>query len=162
MPVEEVYIGIGGNIGDSITIVSEAIEHLRDLPNTELLRHSSLYRTEAVSDTPQEDYINAVALLGTRLEPLNLLFNLQSIEQAFYRRRDALQRWAPRTLDLDIILFASRVINDGHLTVPHAEMQNRLFVLQPMLEISGGIDIPGLGSLQQLADKAPRAKIEQL
>ncbi len=162
MPVEDVYIGIGGNIGDSITIVSEAIENLRDLPNTELLRHSSLYRTEAVSDIPQQDYINAVALLGTTLEPLSLLLDLQAIEQAFHRRRDALQRWAPRTLDLDIILFGNRIIDDDKLTIPHAEMQNRLFVLQPMLEIIDDMDIPALGSLKQLAEKAPKAIVQQL
>ncbi len=162
MPVEDVYIGIGSNIGDSLTIVGSAIEHLRGLPKTDLLQHSSLYRTEAVSDIQQDDYINAVVLLSTALEPMDLLLELQAIEQAFYRQRDTAVKWAPRTLDLDIILFGARTIDDSHLTIPHAELQNRLFALQPMLEISGDLYIPGLGSLKYLVENAPNILIEQI
>ncbi|MCP4492057.1 MAG: 2-amino-4-hydroxy-6-hydroxymethyldihydropteridine diphosphokinase [Gammaproteobacteria bacterium] len=162
MPAEDVHVSIGGNIGDSLTIVSAAIEHLHGLPNTVLQRHSSFYRTAAISDIPQDDYINAVALLRTSLEPLSLLLELQAIEQAFYRRRNTALKWAPRTLDLDIILFGTRIMDDDNLTIPHVELQNRMFVLQPMLEISGDIYIHGLGSLKLLAENAPNTTIEQL
>ncbi|MCP4188375.1 MAG: 2-amino-4-hydroxy-6-hydroxymethyldihydropteridine diphosphokinase [Gammaproteobacteria bacterium] len=162
MLAEEVHIAIGSNIGDSLTIVSEAIEHLRSLPKTDLQRHSSLYRTEAVSDIQQDDYINAAVLLTTTLEPMDLLLELQAIEQAFYRQRDTAVKWAPRTLDLDIILFGARIIDDSHLTIPHAEMQNRLFVLQPMFEISGDLYISGLGSLKYLVENAPKMMIKQI
>ncbi|MDH5354195.1 MAG: 2-amino-4-hydroxy-6-hydroxymethyldihydropteridine diphosphokinase [Gammaproteobacteria bacterium] len=162
MPVEEVYVGIGSNVGDSIVIVSEAINHLCQLPKTELIRQSSPYCSEAVSDIPQGDYVNAMVLLKTSLEPLELLLELQSIEEAFYRQRDPALKWAPRTLDLDIILFGSRSYDDSHLTIPHPELQNRLFVLQPMYEISGDFYITGLGSLQYLIDNAPQIEIDRI
>ncbi len=155
MPVEEAYIGIGGNIGDSLNIVRQAIKCLAGLPNTSLTGQSSLYRSKAVGDIPQDDYVNAVVALETSLRPMNLLLELQAIEQAYYRQRDPILKWAPRTLDLDIILFGSRSIADSHLTVPHPEMHNRLFVLKPLYEICGDLYIPGLGSLQFLINNAP-------
>jgi len=155
MSVEEVHIGIGSNIGDSLTIVHQAISCLAKLPKSSLKSQSSLYRSEPLSDIPQDDFVNAVVALETSLEPMELLLELQAIEHAFYRQRDPKLRWAPRTLDLDIILFGSRSIGDSHLKVPHPEMQNRLFVLKPMFEISGDLYIPGLGSLQYLISQAP-------
>lgn len=162
MPAETVYIGIGSNIGDSETIVNEAIARLGCLPKTEMVAYSKLYRSEAVSEIEQDDYINAVAMINTSLEPMDLLLNLQAIEQAFYRQRDENKKWAPRTLDLDIILFGSRNINDSHLTIPHAEMQNRLFVLKPMFEINGDLYISGLGSLKYLIEHAPDIAIQPI
>lgn len=158
MPVEEVYVGIGSNIGDSLIIVPEAIKCLGRISSTNLIKQSSLYRSEPISDIPQDDYVNAVVSLETSLQPLELLLELQAIEQAFYRQRDPKLKWAPRTLDLDIILFGSRKIDDSHLQIPHPEMQNRLFVLKPLYEISGDLYISGLGSLQYLINQAPISK----
>ncbi len=162
MTAELVYVGIGSNIGDSITIASDAIERLGGIAHCKLIQQSSLYQSEPVSDIPQDDYINAVALIETTLEPMTLLVELQAIEQAFYRQRDPKLHWAPRTLDLDIILFGQRVINDSHLTVPHPEIANRLFVLLPMHEISAEPFIPGLGSLQHLIDNAPSIQLHKI
>ena len=80
----------------------------------------------------------------------------------FLRRREQEQRWGPRTLDLDIILFGNRRINDSHLTIPHPEFANRTFVLEPLLEIDGDRFIPGYGSLTYLIEKAPPIKLEKL
>jgi 2-amino-4-hydroxy-6-hydroxymethyldihydropteridine diphosphokinase len=162
MPVEEAYIGIGSNIGDSVTIVTEAIAALDRIKSCRLNGHSSLYRSAAVSDIPQDDYINAVARIQTELEPLDLLLELQAIEYAYYRRRDGEARWAPRTLDLDIILFGNRKLDDSHLIVPHPEFVNRRFVLEPMLEIDGDRYIPGFGSLAFLVEKAPALVMDKL
>ena len=162
MPVEDIHIGVGSNIGDSINIVNEAINCLGKLPKTELIAQSQLYRSEAVSDIEQDDYINAVVKISSSLTPMDLLLELQAIEQAFYRQRDPDKKWAPRTLDLDIILFGSRNIDDSHLTIPHPEMQNRLFVLEPMFEISGDLYIPGLGSLKYLIEQAPQISIQPI
>ncbi len=159
MSAEDVYIGIGSNLGDSITIVHEAIKHLGKLSKTQMIKSSSLYQSGSIGDIPQDDYINAVAALNTELQPIDLLLELQAIEYAFYRQRDTALRWGPRTLDLDIILFGNRFIGDSHLTVPHPEMQNRLFVLKPLLEISGEKYIPGLGSLEYLIDNASPIKL---
>jgi 2-amino-4-hydroxy-6-hydroxymethyldihydropteridine diphosphokinase len=162
MSAEEVFIAIGSNIGDSETIVEEAFAQLGKIKDSKLTGKSSLYRTEPVSDIPQDDYINAAAKLDTDLEPMALLLELQAIEHAYYRQRDPEQRWAPRTLDLDIILFGDRVIADSHLTVPHCEFANRMFVLRPLLEIAGERFIPGFGSLQYLIDHAPEIRMTKL
>lgn len=162
MPVEEVYIAIGSNIGDSVTIVNQAIAALDRIRHCRLNGYSSLYRSAAVGDLPQADYINAVARIKTELTPLDLLLELQAIEYAYYRRRDDDDRWGPRTLDLDIILFGNRNLNDSHLVVPHPEFVNRRFVLEPMLEIDGDRFIPGYGSLAFLVGEAPALAMEKL
>ena len=162
MPAEEVFVALGGNIGDSQTIIEQAMAALGNISQTSLRASSSLYRSEAVGEIPQDDYINAVALLDSSLEPMALLLELQAIEHAYYRRRDQEERWAPRTLDLDIILFGDRSFNDSHLVIPHPEFAQRLFVLEPMFEIGGDRFIPGYGSLRYLIDNAPAISLEKL
>ena len=162
MPIEEVFIGLGSNIGDSATIVEQALTALGNITQCKLRARSSLYRSEALGDIPQDDYINAIAWIDTELEPTALLLELQAIEHAYYRRRDQEERWAPRTLDLDIILFGDRIINDSHLTIPHPEFSRRSFVLEPMFEIGGDRFIPGHGSLSYLIEQAPALPMEKL
>lgn len=156
------YIGLGSNIGDSMRIVKDAISLLNGLPQTKLISASPLYSSEPISDIKQNSYINAVAKLASQLKPHELLLELHAIESAFYRQRDDNVKWGPRTLDLDIILFGNERVNDAHLTIPHAEMQNRLFVLQPLFDISGEIYISGLGSLTYLIDNAPQYALQKL
>ena len=162
MPTEQVFVALGSNIGDSITIVEEAIAALGRIDSTRLRARSSLYRSAAIGEIPQDDYINAVVLLDTALEPLALLLELQAIEHAYYRNRDNEQRWAPRTLDLDIILFGNRELDDSHLTIPHPEFSKRRFVLEPMLEVDGDRFIPGYGSLLYLIEHAPALTMHKL
>jgi len=162
MPVEEVFIALGSNIGDSATIVDEAITALDNIIQCRLRKRSSLYRSAAISDIPQDDYINAVVKVETGLEPLALLLELHAIEHAYYRNRAEERRWAPRTLDLDIILFGNRCIDDSHLTLPHPRFTQRRFVLEPMFEIDGDRFIPGYGSLRYLIDNAPAVEMEKL
>jgi 2-amino-4-hydroxy-6-hydroxymethyldihydropteridine diphosphokinase len=162
VPAEEVFIALGSNIGDSETIIEEAIVALGQISGCSLRARSSLYRSTALGDIPQDDYINAVVLIDTELEPLALLLELQAIEHAYYRNRDREQRWAPRTLDLDIILFGNRSVDDSHLVIPHAEFWRRLFVLEPMYEIDGDRFIAGHGSLRYLIDNAPALEMEKL
>ena len=162
MPSETVYVGLGSNLGDSITLVEEATRALGQIRDSRLIARSSLYRSAALGDIPQDDYINAVAHLETTLEPAGLLLELQSIEYAYYRRRDEESRWGPRTLDLDIILFGSRSVNDSHLVIPHPEFANRRFVLEPLLELEGDFYIPGYGSLAWLVQNAPPMAMEKL
>ena len=158
----DVFIGLGSNIGDSVNIVSLAIDAIGRIRGCRLTGRSSLYQSAALGDDGQDDYINAVVRIDCDLEPLQLLLELQSIEHAFYRSREEGKRWAPRTLDLDIILFGSRVIEDSHLIVPHPEFAQRRFVLEPMLEIDGDRFIPGYGSLRYLLDHAPPMRMEKL
>jgi 2-amino-4-hydroxy-6-hydroxymethyldihydropteridine diphosphokinase len=162
MKPEEVVIGIGSNLGDSIHFVRSAIDCIAGIKSCTLRKQSSLYRSVAVSDIPQDDYINAVVAIDCELEPFDLLLELQAIEHAFYRQREDSIRWGPRTLDLDIILFGTRIMSDSHLVVPHREMANRLFVLVPLMEIWGDFYITGNGSLKYLIDQAQDISLEKV
>ena len=156
------YIGIGSNVGDPVQQVRDVMPQLNRIRDTRLLASSSLYRTEPVSDIEQEDFINAVACVQTKLTPMDLLLELQAIEHAHYRQRDNGQKWGPRTMDLDILLFDNLRQNDSHLVIPHPQMQHRLFVLEPLKEIAGDLFIPTLGSLGYMIEQAPPMRIERV
>lgn len=160
MPAEKVYVGIGSNLGDPVSTVRGAIELLAKISKSKLVDYSSLYQSEPLGEVCQDDYVNAVAALESSLQPGALLLELLAIEKTYHRQRAPALRWGPRTLDLDIILYGNQLIDDSDLTIPHREMQNRLFVLKPLFEISGEMSIPGLGSLRSLIDKAPELKIK--
>jgi 2-amino-4-hydroxy-6-hydroxymethyldihydropteridine diphosphokinase len=138
------YIGLGSNLGDSAAIVREAIRELGELPSTRLVRSSSLYRTDALADTPQPEYVNAVAEIASKLAPSTLLAALLEIESRHGRRRTVPN--APRTLDLDLLLYGCEVIDLPGLKVPHPRMHQRAFVLAPLVEIAPECRIPGRGS----------------
>jgi 2-amino-4-hydroxy-6-hydroxymethyldihydropteridine diphosphokinase len=147
------YVGVGANLGDAGQAVRDAIEQLRKLPGTTVAAKSSLYRT-APLDSSGPDFVNAVAQLSTSLTAPDLLRELQRIENAAGRERP--YRNAPRTLDLDLLLFGSARIDSPKLQVPHPRMHLRAFVLVPFAEIA-----PGLASEAQLAAVAGQG-IERL
>ncbi len=143
------WIGIGGNLGDARATVEEAIARLAALPQSQLLRSSSLYRTAPI-DSSGDDYVNAVALITTTLPALALLHALQAIELQHGRERP--YRNAPRTLDLDVLMYGDARLEDEELTVPHPRMAQRAFVLAHMLEIDENAAIPGLGAARPFLD----------
>lgn len=147
------YVGLGSNLENPIQQVSDALIELNEIAQTRLLQQSQLYRSDPVGPPGQPDYINAVALLETALEPLDLLDALQSIENAHQRRR--IQHWGPRTLDLDLLLYADQQIDLERLQVPHPHMTEREFVLYPLAEIAPEIELPNGIPLQQLLTKCP-------
>ena len=161
-PAVIVYIGIGSNLADPLHQVTTVIPRLSTIQNTRLVQHSSLYQSEAIGTIPQDDYINAVACLETTLSPFDLLLELQAIEYAFYRNRDKEEKWAPRTMDLDILIYGQIQQKDSHLTIPHPEMKNRLFVLEPLFEIANSLYIPSLGSLDYLIQHAPPLRMNKI
>lgn len=136
------YIGIGSNLGDARCNVERAIDLLGQLPDTRVSGQSSLFRTAPI-DATGDDYINAVACIETRLSPDHLLQELQAIEQDFGRERPYPN--APRTLDLDLLLYGQQTIRSESLTVPHPRMTERAFVLIPLLQIDPFINIPDKG-----------------
>ena len=140
------YIGIGANLGDARANVADAIARLAAMPRSRLLRHSAQYRTAPI-DSSGDDYINAVACIDTGLDAPALLAALHAIELAHGRERP--YRNAPRTLDLDILLYGGQQIDLPALHVPHPRMTERAFVLVPLLEIAPDIAIPGRGPAQQ-------------
>jgi 2-amino-4-hydroxy-6-hydroxymethyldihydropteridine diphosphokinase len=133
------YVGLGANLGDAVQAVRDAIARIAELPHTAVTRQSSLYRTAPV-DAGGADYINAVAEISTRLAAPELLAQLQRLEQAAGRERP--YRNAPRTLDLDLLLFGSARIDSARLQVPHPRMSTRAFVLVPLAEIAPELVTP--------------------
>jgi 2-amino-4-hydroxy-6-hydroxymethyldihydropteridine diphosphokinase len=136
------YVGVGANLGDARANVLDALARLAALPGGALLHTSGLYRTAPI-DSSGDHYINAVACLETGLDAHALLAALQEIEQAHGRERP--YRNAPRTLDLDLLLYGDEIIETPTLSVPHPRMHQRAFVLVPLYEIAPDAVIPGLG-----------------
>jgi 2-amino-4-hydroxy-6-hydroxymethyldihydropteridine diphosphokinase len=155
------YVGIGSNLDDPEQQVRRALKALATLPDTTLLRYSSLYRSLPMGPQDQPDYINAVAELETTLPALRLLGLLQAIETQQGRVRGPV-KWGPRTLDLDLLVYGRAQIAKATLTVPHPGIAERVFVLYPLAEIAPGLDIPGLGPLQELLSHCPPEGLERL
>ncbi|GLO61815.1 2-amino-4-hydroxy-6-hydroxymethyldihydropteridine diphosphokinase [Vibrio sp. MACH09] len=145
----KVYIAIGSNLSDPVAQANNAIVALQSLPESKLIQVSSLYSSTPMGPKEQPDYINAVAEIDTDLSPLKLLEQTQNIEQRHGRVRKE-QRWGPRTLDLDILLFGDQTIETERLTVPHYGMKEREFVLYPLAEIAPELTLPDGTKLQQL------------
>ena len=141
----QAWIGLGGNLGDAVATLHAALQELDGLPQTRLVRASKFYRTPAWGVAEQPDFINAVALLETRLSPRDLLDALLDIERAFGRERHRSERWGPRVLDLDLLLYDSAVIDEPGLCVPHPHLHERAFALLPLVEITPDAFIPGIG-----------------
>jgi 2-amino-4-hydroxy-6-hydroxymethyldihydropteridine diphosphokinase len=137
------YIGIGSNLGDAADNVRNALLELAKLPSSTLTGQSSLFRTAPI-DADGDDYVNAVARISTNLSAEELLQALLQLEQNFGRERSYLN--APRTLDLDVLLYGDQIIATPTLTVPHPRMTTRAFVLIPLLQIDPFIHIPGLAA----------------
>lgn len=135
------YIAIGSNLASPLDQVNAAIAALAAIPQSRLLTRSSFYRTPPLGPQDQPDYLNAAVALETNLAPEMLLDHTQRIEREQGRERKA-ERWGPRTLDLDIMLFGDEVINTPRLTVPHYDMKNRAFMLLPLSEIAPSLRFP--------------------
>ena len=135
------YVALGSNVGDTVATLKRAIASLGALPNCSVKKISSLYKTEPLETLPGHapggDYINAVVEIETSLPAPTLLQHLQQIEQAAGRERPHIN--APRTLDLDLLLYGSGSIDSANLTVPHPRMWQRAFVLVPLAEIAPGL-----------------------
>jgi 2-amino-4-hydroxy-6-hydroxymethyldihydropteridine diphosphokinase len=153
------YVGLGSNLGSSIEALRQALQAIRALPETHLEAVSSPYRT-APLEASGPDFINAVAALRTRLAPEVLLRHLLSIEQAHGRERP--YRNAPRTLDLDLLLYGNCVLNTPSLILPHPRLHQRQFVLVPLLELDPQLQIAGLGALRDLSIPLNDQTIERL
>lgn len=148
----QVFIGLGSNLDKPLQQITTALAEIAELPDTRLLAHSRLYRSHAVGPI-QPDYINAVALLETRLDPLTLLDKLQHLEQQHHRLRK--EHWGPRTLDLDILLVGNELIDHERLKVPHPYLTQRSFVLHPLADIVPQLVLPSGIALHELLKQIP-------
>ncbi|WP_295921119.1 2-amino-4-hydroxy-6-hydroxymethyldihydropteridine diphosphokinase [uncultured Xanthomonas sp.] len=146
-------IGLGGNLGDAAATLRAALAALDTLPQTRLLRASQLYRSPAWGREDQPDFINAAALVTTTLLAPDLLQALLDLEHRHGRQRLPGERWGPRTLDLDLLLYAEAVIDLPGLQVPHPFLHQRAFVLLPLAEIAADAVIPGHGTVRDARDR---------
>ena len=154
-------VGLGSNVGDRAAHLTHALIALAGMPNTRLLVRSSIIQTDAVGapggGDPGGAYLNAAAILRTTLEPRALLDCLHEIERTRGRdRAGEASRWLPRTLDLDLLLFGDRVLDEPGLVVPHPRMHEREFVLLPLAEVGPDLFVPTMRS--SVADLLARLK----
>ena len=155
------YIGLGSNLGEPLQQLDAAFTALNKLSGSRVTKRSSFYTSKPMGPADQPDYINAVAELETALAPQDLLLALQAIEQLQGRDRSG-PRWGPRTLDLDLLLYADEVINTERLQVPHPGLAERDFVLIPLAEIAPELVIPGQPALKQLIQNCQNYGLERL
>jgi 2-amino-4-hydroxy-6-hydroxymethyldihydropteridine diphosphokinase len=156
----QAFIGLGANLGDPQSQVRRAIAALGEFPRTRLLAASSLYRSAPVGVGEQPDFINAVAKAETALTARELLDELITVEARFGRDRPF--PGAPRTLDLDLLLYGDRIIDEPGLVVPHPRMHERAFVLLPLAEIAADISVPRRGSVKTLLVACRNQKISKI
>lgn len=155
------YIAIGSNLGNPINKAQKAIQALQSLPHSKMVKVSSLYSSKPMGPADQPDYINAVAALDTLLSPLELLEHTQAIELEQGRERKN-ERWGPRTLDLDILLYGDLVLESEQLTLPHYGISVREFVLYPLAEIEPDLCFPDGTSLSYWLTQTKRNQLTQL
>ncbi len=146
------YIGLGSNLANPLAQILNAIEALSKLEHASQVKSSSIYGSKPMGPQDQPDYVNAVIQLDWSASAIELLDALQNIELEHGRERKD-ERWGPRTLDLDIILFGNQTIESERLTVPHYGMKEREFVLYPLAELAPSLELPCKTSLQQLLEQ---------
>jgi 2-amino-4-hydroxy-6-hydroxymethyldihydropteridine diphosphokinase len=159
--MERVYIGLGSNLATPLAQLRSALASLAALPHSNLIARSSFYASDPLGPADQPRYVNAVAALDTALSPLALLDRLQTIELEQGRTRKA-ERWGPRTLDLDILLFGNQKVDIARLTVPHYHMHARAFVLYPLAEIVPELHLPDGCTLSELLSACPFEGLQRL
>ena len=154
------FIGLGSNLANPAEQVLQAMLAIAQLPEIHVLARSSLYRSAPVGYLDQPDFINAVVKIETTLAPLALLQILLALEQVNGRTREFQN--APRTLDLDVLLYDELQHHEHGLTVPHPQMHKRAFVLQPLMEIEPNSVIPGIGAAEQAMQLCADQQLERL
>ncbi|MFH1043806.1 MAG: 2-amino-4-hydroxy-6-hydroxymethyldihydropteridine diphosphokinase [Pseudomonadota bacterium] len=154
------FIGLGSNLDDPKSKVRQGLAALAELPRTQFAAASSLYRSAPLGPAGQPDFVNAIARLSTGLAPQALLAALLAIERRFGRVRSF--RNAPRTLDLDLLLYDAQCIDEPGLAVPHPRMHRRAFVLAPLVEIAPDCVIPGIGPAADWLERCRDQNIDRL
>jgi 2-amino-4-hydroxy-6-hydroxymethyldihydropteridine diphosphokinase len=156
-----VYVGLGSNLDSPVRQVSQGLAALGDLPGTGVIARSPLYRSAPMGPRDQPDYVNAVAALSTRLAPMELLGKLCEIEDAHGRDREG-EKWGPRTLDLDILLFGDLTSDDPRLLLPHPGLTKRNFVVYPLLRLAPELVLPDGRALKAIAHGLTTDGLEEM
>jgi 2-amino-4-hydroxy-6-hydroxymethyldihydropteridine diphosphokinase len=156
------YVGLGANLGDVMTTLAEVLWALDALPQTTVRQQSDFFRTPAWGRTDQPDFVNAAVELQTRMPARVLLDALLAIEQRFGRVRDPQDRWGPRSVDLDLLLYGDQELDEPGLTVPHPRLHERAFVLVPLAQIAPMLEVPGQGAVGELLAAVDVSGIEAI
>jgi 2-amino-4-hydroxy-6-hydroxymethyldihydropteridine diphosphokinase len=156
----DAFIGLGSNLQEPAAQLARAVAELAALPDTTLIAQSPFYASRPVGPQDQPDFVNGAVWLSTKLAPHTLLNQLQAIEQAHGRER--VRHWGPRTLDLDLLIFGNQSLNDDRLTVPHRELHNRDFVLQPLLDLKPDLTLPEGTAIAILRAQCPDNRLRRL
>jgi 2-amino-4-hydroxy-6-hydroxymethyldihydropteridine diphosphokinase len=160
-PRRVAWIGLGSNLAGPREQVERGLAALAHLPRTQLQQRSHLYRSAPWGVRDQPDFVNAVAAIESGLTPRELMPALLDIERSFGRERNA-DRWGPRILDLDLLLYADCIIDEPGLHVPHPHLHERAFVLLPLAEIAPHLQIPGHGSISDLVARVDASECQRL
>lgn len=155
------YIGIGSNLGDPVAQIGSAFLALAELPTTRLVARSPIYRSAPFGPVAQPDFCNAVAGLLTRLPLEEFFARLRPLEQHL-GRREPRERWGPREIDLDLLVFGAQRCDDARLRLPHPGIVERDFVLYPLRDIAAQLVIPGAGTVVELAARVPDRGIRRI
>lgn len=158
--MHQVYIALGSNLNSPMAQVRQACEELANLQQSELLNISPLYASKPLGPQDQPDFINGVVHIQTSLNPVELLAQLQKIEAMHQRVKT--RHWGERTLDLDILLFDDLVINTPSLVIPHYDMQNRAFVIYPLMDIAPNLVLPNGVTIQDLSAQIPATGLTKI
>ena len=156
----EAFIGLGSNLGEREAYLCNALQVLNKIPQTSVSAYSSIYESASLASDDQPNYLNAVVKLSTSLSPWDLLRAVQAIENQCGRERTG--HWAPRTLDLDILLFADQTIENQQLSIPHPGIYMRNFVLMPLIEIAPDLCFPDQTTIETRASECPHLPICKL
>ncbi len=156
-----VYVGLGSNLDNPIAQLRTAKSAISMLPRTRLERCSSFYRTAPVGYTKQSDFLNAVCRLSTELDAATLVEHLLAIEVQ-HGRVERKQKWGPRILDLDLLLYDQSVMSTPGLTVPHPRLHERAFVLYPLSELDRDLIVPGRGKVTEFLASCREQRIEKI
>lgn len=158
-PISKVVLSLGSNMGDSATILQEAVEFLGETPDLILVDVSPVYQTKPFGDIQdQDDFLNLVVVAESTLEPLTILDRAQAIEENFGRTRE--ERHGPRTLDIDIIMVGKRISEDN-IELPHPSAHERAFVLVPWHDIDPNAEIAGHGKIADLLDEVDTSTVSR-
>jgi 2-amino-4-hydroxy-6-hydroxymethyldihydropteridine diphosphokinase len=156
------YIGIGSNLDDPIRQVRQALDGLAELAACRVVAVSALYSNPPMGPQDQPDYVNAAAGLLTQLSAQELLGSMQELERSLGRERKAGDRWGPRVIDLDLLVFGTAQIVEENLTLPHPGISERNFVLFPLCDIAPTLKVPGQGEVELLAQQLGDTGLQRL
>ncbi len=157
--MHKAYLGLGGNLGDRLWHLAEAVKRLHNPPLLEVVAVSPVYESAAVGNTAQPDFLNLVIEVATTLSPHDLLAECLRVEAALGRVRR--ERWGPRTVDIDVLLYDQMVLKDEALTLPHPRMTERSFVLTPLADIAPELKVDG-DSVRTLATELDQSGLRKI